>query len=97
MKKVLLIALAFVLSSCVKTKTYKDKLQVHHENLEPQEIVVKKYNEEGNPHAGFTFKYYRRTAYDFAVGKFFEQIDFFPTQPMKLYELSGIYEVRGYM
>ena len=45
MKKVLLIALAFVLSSCVKTKTYKDKLQVHHENLEPQEIVVKKYNE----------------------------------------------------
>ena len=45
MKKVLLIALAFVLSSCVKTKTYKDKLQVHHENLEPQDIVVKKYNE----------------------------------------------------
>lgn len=45
MKKVLLIALAFALSSCVKTKTYKDKLQVHHENLEPQEIVVKKYNE----------------------------------------------------
>lgn len=45
MKKVLLIALAFVLSSCVKTKTYKDKLQVHHESLEPQEIVVKKYNE----------------------------------------------------
>ncbi len=45
MKKVFLIALAFVLSSCVKTKTYKDKLQVHHENLEPQEIVVKKYNE----------------------------------------------------
>ncbi len=45
MKKILLIALALVLSSCVKTKTYKDKLQVHHENLEPQEIVVKKYNE----------------------------------------------------
>ena len=45
MKKILFIALAFVLSSCVKTKTYKDKLQVHHENLEPQEIVVKKYNE----------------------------------------------------
>ena len=60
-------------------------------------FVIKKYNDEGNPHAGFTFKYYRRTAYDFAVGKFFEQIDFFPTQPMKLYELSGIYEVRGYM
>ena len=45
MKKILFIALAFVLSSCVKTKTYKDKLQVHHENLEPQEIVVKKYND----------------------------------------------------
>lgn len=45
MKKILFIVLAFVLSSCVKTKTYKDKLQVHHENLEPQEIVVKKYNE----------------------------------------------------
>lgn len=45
MKKILFIVLAFVLSSCVKTKTYKDKLQVHHENLEPQEIVVKKYND----------------------------------------------------
>ncbi len=45
MKKILFIALAFVLSSCVKTKTYKDKLQVHHENVGPQEIVVKKYND----------------------------------------------------
>ena len=45
MKKILLIALVFVLSSCVKTKTYKDKLQVHHENLEPQEITIKKYND----------------------------------------------------
>ena len=45
MKKILFIVLAFVLSSCVKTKTYKDKLQVHYENLEPKEIVVKKYIE----------------------------------------------------
>ena len=38
------IVFSFALSSCVKTKTYKDKLQVHHENLEPQEITVKRYN-----------------------------------------------------
>lgn len=47
MKKTLLAA-AFILSltllSCEKTKTYKDKLQVHYENLEPQEITVKEYN-----------------------------------------------------
>ena len=48
MKKLLfIITLIFsiVLSSCIKTKTYKDKLQVHHENLEPQELIIKKYNE----------------------------------------------------
>lgn len=37
--------LSITLLSCENTKTYKDKLQVHHENLEPQELVIKKYNE----------------------------------------------------
>lgn len=36
---------SLALLSCENTKTYKDKLQVHHENLEPQELVIKKYNE----------------------------------------------------
>ena len=44
-----LFAAVFIFSlallSCENTKTYKDKLQVHHENLEPQEITVRSYNE----------------------------------------------------
>ena len=47
MKKILFIsALVFSLSliSCEKTRTYKDKLQVHHENLEPQDLTIKEYN-----------------------------------------------------
>ncbi len=43
--KILILVLVIVTSSCDKTKTYKDKLQVHYENLEPQEITIKKYNE----------------------------------------------------
>lgn len=31
--------------SCQKNKTYKDKLQVHHEHLEPQEINIKNYSQ----------------------------------------------------
>lgn len=37
--------MVFVTLSCEKTKTHKDKLQVHYENLDPQELTVKKYNE----------------------------------------------------
>ncbi len=48
MKKLLFVA-AFISSlallSCDNAKSYKDKLQVHHENLEPQELDIKKYNE----------------------------------------------------
>lgn len=36
---------SLVLLSCENTKSYKDKLQVHYENLDPQELTVKKYNE----------------------------------------------------
>ena len=43
--KVLVLLMVFVTLSCEKTKTYKDKLQVHYENLEPQELTIKKYNE----------------------------------------------------
>ena len=31
--------------SCQRNKTYKDKLQVHHEHLEPQEINIKNYSQ----------------------------------------------------
>lgn len=40
---ILPILLLLVFSSCQKTKTYKDKLQVHYENLEPHEIVSRNY------------------------------------------------------
>ena len=43
--KVLVLLMVFVTLSCEKTKTHKDKLQVHYENLDPQELTVKKYNE----------------------------------------------------
>lgn len=43
--KVLVLLMVFVTLSCEKTKTHKDKLQVHYENLEPQELTIKKYNE----------------------------------------------------
>lgn len=36
---------SLALLSCENTKTYKDKLQVHYENLEPQEITIRNYNE----------------------------------------------------
>lgn len=42
----IIIFLSLCLTSCNKTKSYKNKLQVHHEKLEPSEITVKKYNEE---------------------------------------------------
>lgn len=46
MKKIFVISsllFIFILASCQKTRTYKDKLQVHYENLEPQNIVAKNY------------------------------------------------------
>ena len=43
--KLLPLFMAFMILSCEKSKTYKDKLQVHHENLEPQEITLKRYHE----------------------------------------------------
>lgn len=48
MKKLLFITIfvtSLPLLSCVKTKSHKDKLQVHHERLDPQELKIKKYNE----------------------------------------------------
>lgn len=33
-----------LLLSCQKTKSYKDKLYVHHENLEPQNLEIKSYH-----------------------------------------------------
>lgn len=47
MKKIFFIStLVFSLSllSCNNTKTYKDKLQISHENLDPQELTIKEYN-----------------------------------------------------
>lgn len=41
---ILTFILSFCLLSCNQSKTYKDKLQVHHENLEPQEINIRNYN-----------------------------------------------------
>ncbi len=48
MKRLLFISMFIIslaLSSCEETKTYKKKLQVHHKNLEPKELRIKKYNE----------------------------------------------------
>lgn len=48
MKKLLYItAIIFplFLLSCNNTKTYKDKLDVDYDGLEPQELIIKKYNE----------------------------------------------------
>lgn len=48
MKRIFFLAtfvLALTLMSCENTKTYKDNLKIHYENLEPQEIVIKRYNE----------------------------------------------------
>ena len=39
--KVLVLCMVFVTLSCEKTKTHKDKLQVHYENLDPQELTIK--------------------------------------------------------
>lgn len=35
---------AVLLMSCQKTKSYKDKLYIHYENLEPQNLEIKSYN-----------------------------------------------------
>ena len=40
---VLTILLSLIITSCQSDKTYKNKLQVHHEHLEPQEIIIKDY------------------------------------------------------
>lgn len=40
----LLILFVLTAISCQKTKTYKDKLNVHYEHLEPQEIEIKNYS-----------------------------------------------------
>ncbi|MBR4156570.1 MAG: hypothetical protein IKU01_07710 [Bacteroidales bacterium] len=47
MKKIfitLTIIFSLVFVSCQKTNTYKDKLKVSHEHLEPQEIIIKNYS-----------------------------------------------------
>ena len=47
MKKIfvtLLLISSLSIVSCQRSKTYKDKLQVHHEHLEPQNIDVKNYS-----------------------------------------------------
>lgn len=49
MRKIfIIVSLIFSLAllSCHKTNTYKDKLEINYENLEPQEIIVKEYNKE---------------------------------------------------
>lgn len=45
LSKILAFVLVLVVASCENTKTYKDKLQVHHEYLDPQELTIKKYHE----------------------------------------------------
>ena len=46
MKRIVLISMFVVvlLMSCQKTNSYKDKLYVHYENLEPQNLEIKSYN-----------------------------------------------------
>lgn len=39
------IFLAVVMMSCQHTKSYKDKLNVHYENMEPKTLDIKSYNE----------------------------------------------------
>lgn len=49
MKKLLFIStfiITLAMLSCNKTSSYKDKLNVHHENLEPKELEIKHYNKE---------------------------------------------------
>ena len=49
MKKLLFISMFIVtlaLLSCNKTSSYKNKLNVHHEDLEPKELEIKHYNKE---------------------------------------------------
>ncbi len=49
MKRLLFISMFIVslaLSSCEKAKTHKSKLQVRYEKLDPQELKIKKYNED---------------------------------------------------
>ena len=45
MRKIFLLTILFslIVVSCQNKKTYKSKLQVHHEHLEPQEIIIKDY------------------------------------------------------
>lgn len=40
---VLTILLSLIVTSCQNDKTYKNKLQVHYEHLDPQEIIIKDY------------------------------------------------------
>ncbi len=41
---ILLILFSLFFASCQKTKTYKNKLKVNHEHLEPQDIKIKNYS-----------------------------------------------------
>lgn len=45
MRKIFVLAILFTLivTSCQNDKTYKNKLQVHYEHLDPQEIIIKDY------------------------------------------------------
>ena len=45
MRKIFVLTILFslIVTSCQNDKTYKNKLQVHHEHLEPQEIIIKDY------------------------------------------------------
>ena len=45
MRKIFVLTILFslIVTSCQNDKTYKKKLQVHHEHLEPQEIIIKDY------------------------------------------------------
>ena len=41
---ILTILISIMAISCQRSKTYKDKLQVHHEHLEPQKLHIKNYS-----------------------------------------------------
>lgn len=67
-----------------------------------QIFVVRKYEESYNPSSNHVDYYYLRTDYELSTGSAFkliavgdEEFEAF-LQPMKIYELSGIYELRGY-
>lgn len=67
-----------------------------------QIFIVRKYSEPYNPSDNYVDRYYLRTDYELSTGSAFKLIavgdEEFEAylQPMKIYELSGIYELRGY-